>query len=135
MATCSTSDLLSASACFNGLPPYTLTQIQIILLCQILQQTNPMASCEPQDLLDSAACFNGLNPIQLQTIQAQLLCEILNGGSTTDTCITCGSGPPTEDATCDCSIYYDSDTGSPTLGMMWVWDGAAWFNISDMGGP
>lgn len=81
-------------------------------------------TCDPHDLLNNGKCFTCLSPYQIQVIQTQLLCEILvRGGHSQDTCLSCGTTDPTDPATCDCSIYYNKNTGE-----FWYWDsdGEVW---------
>lgn len=132
MATCDAADALDSAKCYGVLTSFQLSMIQTQLLCQILKASNPMASCDPQELVSDSKCFGCLTPFQLQLIQTQLLCEILHsGGSPGQTCLLCGDGPPTDDATCDCSIYYSNP---PNAGV-WVWDpvGSAWEMILNPG--
>lgn len=131
MASCDTQTLLTAAKCFVGLPSRHLDMVIAQLLCNILQNANPMASCDVDVLMQQAKCFLRADDRQIKAIQTQLLCEILNGGGTGTTCLLCGDGPPTEDAPCDCSIYYSTP---PNAGV-WVWDsvGAAWEEVISPG--
>lgn len=124
MAQCDANELFATGRRFTGL---TGPQLQILitaLLCEILVQSNPMAECNVNDLLNAGKCFNCLTPGQLSIVQTQLLCEILHSGGTGVTCLLCGNGAPTDDAPCDCSIYYSTP---PNAGV-WVWDSvtSAW---------
>jgi hypothetical protein len=99
-----------------------LLQVQASMLCQILQELNPLADCSVPSLLESANCFGCLTIPQLYIIQTQLLCEILHaGGGAGQSCLLCGDVDPTDDPNCDCAIYYRKDTQQ-----FWDWDGATW---------
>lgn len=119
MATCSAQDLLNVAKCFSCLSPYQLALIQTSLLCQILQNSNPVATCDIQSLTNSAKCFWGVAPGQLAIIQTQLLCEILNaGGASGSGCLLCSQASnPVDAPACDCALFYRRDTGT-----MWYWD-------------
>jgi len=127
MATCSPSQLLAISSEFD-LQPALLLQIQTSLLCQILQQSNPMADCSVQSLLTSSNCFGCLTIPQLYIIQTQLLCEILHaGGGGGQSCLTCSiDTDPVDPPLCDCAIHYRKD-----ISKFWYWDaetaGGTWF--------
>lgn len=117
MATCNPNELSQAAKCFIPLPPAQREAIMLVLLCQILQQDNPMSTCDPTALMADAKCFAGLPMPQMLAIQTQLLCEILQGGGG-QTCLLCGLNAPTETPPCDCAIYY---TLPPNSGV-WLWD-------------
>lgn len=81
MATCVPNEVLAEGACFDCLDPWQLEVAKAVLLCRILQASDPMASCDINDLLSEGACFNCLAPAQMQVVQSQLLCNIeANGG-------------------------------------------------------
>lgn len=127
MSSCSTDTFLSLSKDFAALTPAQLQLVHTVLLCRILRASNPMASCDPNDLLQEAQCFTCLTQHQLLSVQTQLLCEILNsGGSPGAVCLLCGLDDPVDAPSCDCAIYYRSDTGH-----FWFWDsiGAAWIKF------
>lgn len=113
---CDAQELLDASKCFACLTPGQLQVLAIVLLCKSIYPT--MASCDPQELLDASKCFECLTPGQLAVIQTQLLCELVNaGGASGETCLYCGTDDPVDDPTCECALYYRTDT----MGV-WLWD-------------
>lgn len=117
MANCNPQNLLETANCFSCMTEPQLSLIKVGLLCQILQNANPMASCDPQSLLDSARCFECLTPYQLHIIVTQLLCEILHAGSGSG-CLLCSqSSDPVDAPECDCAIFYRRDNGN-----FWYWD-------------
>lgn len=61
MATCSPSELLSASAGFSRRSPYELELLKVALLCQILQASDPMANCDVSTLLGGAGAAETAN--------------------------------------------------------------------------
>ena len=118
MATCTTSDLMQEAAELSGLSPGQLELVKTVILCRILNLSNPMASCDVQELLDDANCFACLFPFQLSLIQTQLLCEILNaGGGSGSSCLLCGDSDPVVAPACACALYYNRSTSS-----FWYWD-------------
>lgn len=124
MATCDPQELLDAAGCFACLVPQQLDVLRTKLLCDLLQQLNPMATCDPQSLMDSAACLACLTPNDHQIIQTQLLCELVEaGGVGGRTCVVCGNTDPVDDPACACALGYNRATGS-----LWFWDdtAAAW---------
>jgi len=127
MAQCSVQELLSIAACWDcNLTGgnFQLQRLQTVLLCQILQELNPLASCAVPELIGAANAngFSKVTPYELQLLQTQLLCEILHaGGGAGQSCLLCGTGAPTEDPGCDCAIYYDKGTQE-----FWDWNGASW---------
>lgn len=131
MASCSPSDLLSASSCWQCLPGNQLQAVVCALLCNIWKASNPLASCDVATLLHDAGCFTCLNGQQTAAVQIQLLCEILHaGGGGGSTCLVCQSGAPVIASTCDCALSVDTDNGS-----FYFWDvtSAAWHQL--LGGP
>lgn len=126
MASCSTTDLLAISNCFQCLAPGQLEMVKTALLCNILKALNPLAICNIQSLLDSAQCFQCLPPGQLALVQTALLCNIANagGGSGGAVCLSQGSGAPVVAGTCPVSLYFDNDSGSKSSGTFWWWSTA-----------
>lgn len=135
MASCDPQTLLASANAFASLPWGMLEVVKTALLCKILQANNPMASCDVQSLLRDAGCFSCLQPFQMQLVQTQLLCQIFQSGGSTDTCLMCGSGPPVANATCECSLYYDSNPNSATFMSFWAWDNTDQQWIPFLGGP
>lgn len=117
MATCNAQELLDASNCLACLTVPQLQLARTALLCQILQQRNPLANCDPQSLLDSAKCFECLSPQQLLLVSVELLCEILQAGGGNG-CIVCSfDTDPVGAPACDCALGYRSDNGK-----LWTWN-------------
>ena len=123
---CSASELLSVASDFRNRSSFELAVIRTSLLCQILQEANPMADCSTSTLLQSFGCCTNLSIWQLEAIQAQLLCEILHaGGGGGQSCLTCSiNTDPVDEPTCDCAMHYRKDNST-----IWYWDGEAmqWF--------
>lgn len=126
MATCSVSELLAASSDFRNRSLYELEVLKASILCQILQESNPLADCSTSTLLASFGCCTNLSIWQLLAIQTQLLCEILQaGGGGGQSCLTCSvASDPVDAPTCDCAIHYRKD-----ISKFWYWDAEAltWF--------
>jgi hypothetical protein len=115
---CSAKDLANAASQFQGVAPGALPWIQTYLLCQILQQSNPMANCDPSALAEAAKCFCGLSALTLQQIQTELLCEILQaGGNTGNSCLIFGPSDPVAAPPCNDAIAINTTTNN----LFW-WD-------------
>lgn len=120
MAVCSPQDLLNVGKCFACLTPYQLELVKTALLCQILQNSNPVATCDAQTLLNSAKCLECLTTAQLALIQTQLLCEILGSGGVgggTGSVLCSQASDPVTAPTGDCGLFYRRDNGN-----LWYWD-------------
>lgn len=122
--------MLATAKCFSCLDTLQLRQITVVLLCRILQESDPMAECDVSSLLTAAKCYSCLSDQQLSMLQTQLLCEILNAGGTGSSCLLCGAVDPVNAPSCDCALYYNRATQS-----FWYWDsgGPAWVLL--VGGP
>ena len=113
--TCNAEELVDASKCFSGIPKNMEMPVLIKIFCEVAGM-----SCTADTLVESAKCLDAIPGQMRMPVLIYLACQILtNGGTgTANTCLVCGEGAPTEDATCDCSIYY---TNPPNAGV-WVWD-------------
>lgn len=130
-ATCNPQTILDSASCFACRSAGELEIIKTALLCQILQNLNPVASCDPNTLLANASCFACLPHGTLQIIQTQLLCDIAsNGTGGGGGGATCGTIDPVAAPTGSCGIYYQLASGA-TPSSIWVWDSglAAWVKV------
>lgn len=78
---CSPQTIATDSTCFRCIPEKDLAAMQVYLLCQILQNSNPMADCSPQAIRDASSCFRcSLSGKELYAAMVYLLCQILDTG-------------------------------------------------------
>lgn len=119
------ADTTLVKACNSGIAHLSQQQLWIVIAQKLCES---MASCDPTQLLQDA-CNSGIaafNDRQLLIAIAQFLCE--GGGGGGPTCLICGSGDPTDEPPCDCSLYVDTDSGN-----LWFNRGAVW--VQQIGGP
>lgn len=131
MATCNPNDLLKVASCWICRSPQEMQIAIINLLCQILQNQNPMARCDPDTLLADSKCWVCRMPFELMAIQTQLLCEILQVG-TGGACLMSGIGPPVDPGPCPFSLYREGP--GPNFGL-WIWDGVSAWESAIAHGP
>jgi hypothetical protein len=127
MANCAPKGLLETGVEFLALTPHQLGAVRAVLLCQILQNIDPMATCDVSDLLASGACFNCLDARQLEIVQAQLLCEIAHVQSgQSNSGVDSGPNDPADDPLVESKVYYNTTTKT-----FWIWNDPAgsWYPL------
>src|SRR6266478_5442908 len=78
--TCQPDALAALAKCFKCIGPATNLEVQVYLLCQVLNQLAMPQSCDPNDLAAAAKCFKCQSG-NLTEIQTYLLCQIANNPS------------------------------------------------------
>src|ERR1041384_3906249 len=127
MATCSASELVAGHSCFCAATSNRVVLARLSLLCEILQNLDPMASCDLDDLMERGSCFCGVANSPAEIAELQLLCDIkgaLSGGGVVGAPqILRGSGPPVSDPSDPTkgAIYYDDDPLRPSYETNWDW--------------
>lgn len=71
--TCTPSDLVAESKCFECLSEKEMLGVQTYLLAQIAA-----GSTDPSTLNEAAKCFDCLSVKELLTMQVYLMCQIVN---------------------------------------------------------
>lgn len=115
MATCDAEEFLDLAKCFGCLDDRSSMMVFLRLLCDILQELNPMATCDVEDLIGRSRCFACLDTKGAMMVGLQLACEILSAGGG-GVCNRCEEFDPNEDAACDCAHWTNTATGE-----MWYW--------------
>jgi hypothetical protein len=76
MATCNPVTVLQDSDCLLCLSEKQLQVAILTLLCQVLQQFDPMATCNVEDLISDSSPYLAMNNKQLLAAQLEKLCEL-----------------------------------------------------------
>lgn len=95
-----------------------LSLVIINLLCQILQNLNPMASCSAETVQAGAAQYNYMNSHDLRAAMVYLLCEIqAGGGIASAAAVVIDVVDPVADPGVTSQIWINRNTGQ-----QWYWN-------------
>jgi hypothetical protein len=118
MAACDLTELMPESGCYLCLSDNQMRAVQIVLLCRILQQLDPMASCDVSDLLADAHEYLYLGVRELLAIQVALLCGIsTTAGELGASGVHIDTVDPVADPGVDSQIWVNR-----TSGQVWYWN-------------
>jgi hypothetical protein len=125
--TCTPTSLEAAAKCFVSLSSLQLKEIQIRLLCAIINGETSMV-CTPTVLMANATCFVSLSAQQMDAIMTYLLCQIAStggGGGGSTQIVTYTVDPPAAPPDpASPAIAYDPTGALPTKG--WNISTLAW---------
>lgn len=82
--TCQPDALSALAKCFKCIGSATNLEVQVYLLCQVLNQLAMPQSCDPNDLAAAAKCFKCQSG-NLLAIQTYLLAKLAGGSLDPDT--------------------------------------------------
>jgi len=117
MATCNPTTVLQDSDCLLCLSEKQIQVATLTILCQVLQQFDPMASCNVSDLIADSNPYLAMNSKQILAAQLDKLCELVLLFSAGGGLVTTSTVDPVADPGTPSQIWINRTTGQ-----VWYWN-------------